>query len=1225
MSEKKITREEAIELSKEYFNGDELAASVFVDKYALKDNDGNLLESTPTEMHHRLAKEFARIDLKYPNPMSEEEYFDAMDKFQKIIPQGSPMSGIGNDNQTISISNCFVIGAPKDSYGGIMKADEELVQLMKRRAGVGLDVSHIRPKGLATRNAAKTTDGIAVFMERFSNSCREVAQGGRRGALMLSISVNHPEVETFITIKNDKTKVTGANISIRINDEFMEAVKADGYYEQRWPVDSDSPKIKRSVKAKQIWEKIIHNAWASAEPGLLFWDTVHKNGPADQYPEFKSVSTNPCFAGEETVLTNKGYSSFKYLAENSPDQNIHTDNRITFVGTSENEKWKIDNKESGTTIRPANVFLTQKNVDVYKLSFDNGVEIKCTEDHHFATSEGMVMAKDLKPNHKILVPKIEMKESIVGKEPESIDEICAFLMGLIAGDGTFYDHRVMIDLWGSDIERMTLKIKSYIELLYKDYEYIESELNTSWRAREGADRVSPYCVSNIPKENKIRFNSTFLYHYLNKKYGFNKETKFKVPTFVMENASTNIGKYYLVGLYYADGSIQGKVGRGFSVRLPQSNEPMLREVQKLTHANGILTKLHLRRDAFRKVIKGVEYDIKPQYELITNNGGLHSFIETIGFFGHDTKTPKCEKIYNEYPRKYNPKHYTKFKSYEYVGVEDVYCLREDVTRSCIVNGISARRCGEITISEYDSCRLIAMNLLGFVDNKYTENATFNHSEFKKYAKIGQRMMDNIIDLELEKIDSILSKIDSDPEEEDVKKTERDLWVKIRTACERGRRTGLGVTALGDAIAALGVKYGSPESVGLVEEMYKALELAAYESSIDMAEERGSFPIYDHSIEVGHDFLSRVISSLSEEYQEKYKQYGRRNIALTTTAPAGSVSIMTQTSSGIEPVFMLSYDRRKKINPSEEGVRVDYVDGMGDKWQVYKVYHHELKKWMEVTGETDETKSPWYGGTANDIDWVTSVDMQAAAQRWVDHSISKTCNLPKDVDEKTVADVYMRAWETGCKGFTVYRDGCRDGVLVSSTEKKEDVVENKFVEVSAPKRPEHMECDIFQVKISGENWTIFIGLFEGKPFEIFGGLSKYISISKKVTKGTLVRNPKKKGQTRAIYDLHYGDESEPTIVKDVVKTFENPTQGEFTRILSLSLRHGAPVKYVVEQLQKDEESGLYSFSKVIARVLKNYIKDNTKVTGKTCPSCGGSNLVYQEGCSVCLDCSASRCG
>lgn len=817
-----MTREEAIKKSIEYFNGDELAASVFVDKYALRDDEGNVLEATPDDLHERLATEFARIEQKYPNALSKEEIFDSLKDFEKIVPQGSPMAGVGNSEQLMSVSNCFVIGSPEDSYGGIMKADEEIAQLSKRRAGIGLDITNIRPKGVVTRNAARTTDGIGVFMDRFSNTCREVAQNGRRGAELQSISVHHPEVETFITIKNNKTRVTGANISVKLSEEFMLAVKNNTQYEQRWPVNSPNPQICKMESAKKIWDMIIENAWASAEPGLLFWDNVEKNTPSEAYDEYKAVSTNPC--------------------------------------------------------------------------------------------------------------------------------------------------------------------------------------------------------------------------------------------------------------------------------------------------------------------------------------------------------------------------------------------------------------GEIILSPYDSCRLVSMNTLGFVKNNYTPESYFDYEEFSKYVKQAQKYMDDIVDIELEQIEKILIKIDSDPEDVETKKTERNLWEKIRRACERGRRTGLGVTAIGDTLAALGIVYGSPKSIEVVEKIYKTLEIAAYEASIEMAKERGSFPAFDYDKEQHNSFICKIIDNVSEEHKEMYKQYGRRNIALTTTAPAGSVSILTQTSSGIEPVFMLSYSRRKKINPSEN-IEPDFVDSLGDKWRTFKVYHHELKNWMDVTGETDETKSPWFGGTAQDVDWVASVELQAAAQKWVCHSISKTCNLPNSATKEMVADVYMRAWESGCKGFTVYRDGCRDGVLVTETKKEEKEV---FQEHNAPKRPSSLECDIHQVKIKGEAWTIFVGLMDGKPYEIMGGKSSFVNISKKIVKGQLVKNSKKAGSNKSIYDLHYGDDDAPTIIKDVVRTFENPTEGEFSRMVSLALRHGSPVQYIVEQLQKDEEGDLYSFSKVLSRVLKTYIKDGIKVK-EVCKNCGSTNLVYQEGCLRCSDCNFTKCG
>lgn len=817
------TREQVVEKSTEYFNGDTLAANVFADKYALRDLDDNYLELTPDDMHRRLAKEFARIESKYPNPMSEEEILDSMKNFQRIVPQGSPMAGVGNHTQLTSLSNCFVIDSPYDSYSGILRADQELTQIYVRRGGGGLDISTIRPKGLSTRNAARSTDGIAVFMERYSNTTREVASRGRRAALMCSISVHHPEIETFISIKKDRTKVTGANISVRLSDEFMNAVKNDTTYEIRWPVDSKTPSISKQVSAKSIWNQIVESAWESAEPGILFWDNIIKNGAADAYVEYQSQSTNPC--------------------------------------------------------------------------------------------------------------------------------------------------------------------------------------------------------------------------------------------------------------------------------------------------------------------------------------------------------------------------------------------------------------AELPLSPYDSCRLVAMNTLSFVKNPYTSVAYFDYSEFDKYSMKAQRLMDDIIDLETEHVDRILEKLHSDPEPEDIKRVDIQLWEKIKNACGRGRRCGLGVTAIGDTFAALGIKYGSQESISVVEEIYKSLELAAYKASIDLAEERGCFPAYDYNVEKNHGFISKVISHLPEEYQEKYKQFGRRNIALTTTAPGGSVSIETQTTSGIEPVFMLSYSRRKKINPSEN-VEPDYVDTVGDRWKTYKVYHPQFETWMQITGKTDEKESPWFGATAQDIDWSASVDIQAAAQKWVCASISKTCNLPATATKELVGEVYMKAWETGCKGFTVYRDGSRDGVLITTEQKKTSEVD--LAETNAPKRPDVLDCDIHHIKIKGAQWIVLVGLYKGKVFEVFAGLSKYVSIPKKIYKGKVVKIDVKKDNGSSRYDLVYGDESDPTTIKDIVHTFENSTDGAFTRLLSLAIRHGGPIHHIVNQFQKDEHGDMYTFSRVIARVLKTYIKDGTKIKSK-CPNCGGENLIYQESCLLCPDCGNGKCG
>ena len=860
---KQYTRDEAYATSLKYFNGDELAASVFVDKYALRDPSGHLYELTPTDMHRRLASEFARVEAKYPNPMSEKEIFclladvDHIDPakrekmsieelaaesrgFGAVVPQGSPMSAIGNDFQYQSLSNCFVIQSPYDSYAGILKADQEQAQIMKRRGGVGFDVSTIRPKGIITANAARTTDGIGVFMERFSNTCREVAQGGRRGALMLTIDVHHPEIRTFINIKRDLKKVTGANISIRLTDEFMQAVKDEGQTQLRFPVEKDVPhSVEQMVDAKELWHEIIEAAWASAEPGLLFWDTVKRRTPTEAYASvgYGSTSTNPC--------------------------------------------------------------------------------------------------------------------------------------------------------------------------------------------------------------------------------------------------------------------------------------------------------------------------------------------------------------------------------------------------------------GEIVLSPYDSCRLLLVNLYKFVKNPFTSKAKYDYDKFDDVVQKAQRLMDDLIDLELEAVDKIINKIKNDPEPEDVKQQELTLWNKIKEAAINGRRTGLGITALGDTSAALGTIYGSKESIKLTESIYKGLSLGAYRSTVTMAKERGAFPVFSHKLEENHPFIQQVLAA-APDLVEEYKKHGRRNIALTTTAPAGSVSVLTQTTSGIEPAFMLFYKRRKKVNGDDPSVRVDFVDPLGDKWQEYMVYHHAFKKWMEVSGKTeaDVAESPYHNATANEIDWVAKVDLQAAAQKWICHSISNTTNIPNSTTVDVVKEIYMKGWETGCKGVTIYRDGCRTGVLVAETKPEEKKVDTDgqpetLVESHAPKRPKELPCDIHRINVrsGGENesYLVLVGLLGGKPYEIFCGNSSHVEVPKKSKTGLLIKNGKKDGVATYNLQIPIGDDDH-LLFKDVVELFANPNHGAMTRTLSLALRHGVPVQYAVEQLQKDKHSDMQSFSRVIARVLKNYIPDGTKSNSdKICGSCGLEGIVYKEGCATCNSCGWSKCG
>ena len=814
----------------EYFGGDDLAADVF-NKYALRDVDGKRLEALPTGTFRRLAKEFARIEAKYPNAMSEDEIFNLLDGFKKVVPQGSPLSGIGNPYQLQSLSNCFVIDQPHDSYGGILFADQEQVQIMKRRGGVGMDVSNIRPKGQPTTNAARTTDGIGVFMERFSNSTREVAQGGRRGALMLTIDCRHPEIETFIDIKRDLKKVTGANISIRFTDEFMQAVESNTGFCLRWPVEAhpEDAEIVKMIDAKQIWDKFVDAAWTSAEPGALFWDTVVNQGVVDCYRDvgYKTISTNPC--------------------------------------------------------------------------------------------------------------------------------------------------------------------------------------------------------------------------------------------------------------------------------------------------------------------------------------------------------------------------------------------------------------GEIPLSPYDSCRLMVVNLTSFVMNPFTSNARFDYDGFTSVVGKAQRLMDDLVDLEIECVDRILEKIEKDPQPEAVKRIERDLWTKIRAAGLNGRRTGLGITGLGDALAGLNIRYGSQLSIEMTEAIYQHLAMGAHKSSCQLAAERGAFPVFKFDREKDHPYLSRVMNACGLETLKQWQTTGRRNIALTTTAPVGSISCLTQTTSGIEPAFLLSYKRRRKITQGDTKSVADYIDPMGDKWQEYTVYHHWFKKWMDVTGKSDPKESPYWGGTANDIDWSKSVEIQAAAQKWIDHSISKTCNLPNTSTRETVNDVYMKAWRTGCKGFTVYRDGCRTGVLVATDEKKE---EKSKVSDARPTRPKELPCDIHRVNVKDgdktHSWMVLVGLKDGVPYEVFSGLATHIEVPKKIKTGTLIKNGKVNGLATYNLRVPVGGDDE-ILFRDVVNLFANPTQGAFSRTISLALRHGVPVNFVVDQLQKDKESDMFTFARCIARVLKGYIPDGTKSTNeKKCKDCGSDQVFYMEGCLTCQSCGNSRC-
>ena len=838
------TQEQAYEASLKYFKGDDLAARVWVNKYALKDSEGNIYELTPDDMHRRIAKEIARVEKKYPNPMSEDEVFDLIKNFKYIVPQGSPMAGIGNPYQVGSLSNCFVIGndGNSDSYGGIMKIDQEQVQLMKRRGGVGHDLSHIRPKSSAVKNSALTSTGIVPFMERYSNSTREVAQDGRRGALMLSVSINHPDAEDFIDAKMEQGKVTGANVSVRIDDNFMKAVKENGSYTQKYPVFSDEPKFKKDIEANKLWKKIVHNAWKSAEPGILFWDTVINESVPDCYADlgYKTVSTNPC--------------------------------------------------------------------------------------------------------------------------------------------------------------------------------------------------------------------------------------------------------------------------------------------------------------------------------------------------------------------------------------------------------------GEIPLCPYDSCRLLAINLYSYVEEPFTDKAHFNYELFKKHISAAQRIMDDIIDLELEKIDNILAKIDSDPENDEIKAVEKNLWLNIRQKAYEGRRTGIGITAEGDMLAGLGIKYGSKEGIDFSVDIHKNIALAAYRASVDTAKERGAFSIFDSEREKDNPFILRLKEADEKLYYDML-EYGRRNIALLTIAPTGTTSLMTQTTSGIEPVFLPVYKRRRKVNPNDKGARVDFVDEVGDSWEEYVVFHHRFKEWMSAKGydtsknysqeELDKLVklSPYYQATSNDVDWLSKVKMQGAVQKWIDHSISVTINLPNDVDEELVGKLYLEAWEAGCKGVTVYRDGSRSGVLISNEEKKEEETE-QTAGAFPLKRPETLTADVVRFQNNKDKWIAFIGLVDGRPYEIFTGFAddeEGILIPRWVNEGLIIKNSNEDGSSR--YDFQYENKrGYKTTIEGLSHKF-NPEFWNYAKLISSTLRHGMSIDNVVDlinSLQLNSES-INTWKNGVVRALKRYIADGTVARKEKCTNCNSSNLIYQEGCLTCKDCGSSKCG
>ena len=1300
------TYDEVREATLSWFDGDQLACDVWAGKYALQNEMGEYIERTPSDMFDRLAQEFARIEERYPNAMSFDEVrsllagFDPLtgkECFGDVVAQGSPMSGIGNPYKLQSLSNCFVIPSAYDSYSGIMRTDEEQISIMKRRGGVGHDISTLRPKGMRTANAAGTTDGIGVFMERFSNSCREVAQGGRRGALMLTIDVRHPQIETFIDVKRDQAKVTGANISIRLNDEFMHAVQNDESFTLRWPVDVPiaEAKVSKAVNARVLWNKIVSAAHDNAEPGLLFWDNVLKNGPADAYDQFKSVSTNPCLTGDTmiAVADGRGYVTIKELADAGLDVPVYA----------------CDDKGKITIRTMRNPRLTGQKMPVYKVIIEGGHAFRATGNHQFPLITNQIKRVDqLLCGDQLKISK-RVQRSLVEFAPQIRSKNRAQYICLENNCGKSTEHKL---IWeekngkipsGHVIHHIDFNSKNNVIenlrcMTKKDHDELHTQnmfgdRNPMRRAQNewSDEKWQNYhdnlslATSGLKNGNALNASNVELFEHIKSltlKLGrriskcewasYAKENELPVffTNFRCEGKDLFVEAAREVGIDDALIDIDPRMARrwieaeeqGYACRV---REGCLEVQRKCEYCDSVFWNEYSRREvsfcssscALIKNNKGViraqinsnraqkdallkcqqqldvftrlrfEFGKEPLqrewYEECLKSGVSGRLGTKFGMSWHELK----EKASN---------HNHRVISVEFDGYEDVYNGTVDEFHNFYFGGweiennerlqVLTLNCGEIPLSPHDSCRLMLLNLHRFVQNPYLSNASFDFERFAAVARKAQRLMDDLVDLEIECVGRIIAKIESDPEPERIKRNEIELWRNILLEGATGRRTGLGVTGLGDAMAACGVTYGSSESVEWVESVYRCLAHNAYRSTVTMAQERGAFPAYDAAVEKGHPFIERILR-IDPELRADYERFGRRNVALTTTAPAGSVSLLTQTTSGCEPVYRLSYTRRKKINPNDSSAHVDFIDAQGDKWQHFTVHHQGLERWMKVTGEIDITKSPYFGAASDEIPWQKRVEIQAAAQRWICHSISSTINLPKETTVETVGEIYMAGWINECKGLTIYRDGCRDGVLIEHNSHQQTHRESNdfIIESDAPKRPRSLDCDVHHVTIRGEKFVVLVGLLEGKPYEVFAGLSKNIEIPKKFKCGKLIKNGKNEdGISTYNLELPVGD-GEKLVVNDVIEQFDNKNYGAFSRIISTALRHGTPVRFLAEQLRKDKHSDITSFGAVIARVLsKNYLEDKAIVMGEKCDVCGSSNVKHENGCSSCNDCGSSKC-
>ena len=1170
------TYQEAMQTTLAYFGGNDLPANTVVSKYLLKTKLGDYLETSPQQLLERMAREFARIETKFggDRALSYDRILGQFDRFSKIIPQGSPQYGIGNNEQIISLSNCVVVGPPQDNIPSIMDKGKDLACLFTRRTGVGVDLSSLRPENTPVSNSAGSTSGAWSFADFYSYICRMIGQNGRRGAEMISLDVKHPDIFKFVSMKANLDKVTGANISVKIRDDFMEAVVADAEYTLQFPVDSINPTYTKVIKARELWDHIVAHATKSAEPGLLFWDTILRSLPAECYASvgFKTEGVNPCKPLRSLILTPDGYRTFQQMIDASPNE----------TDTIE----VLDSK--GVVHRASKPFKTGENRAVSRVLLSNGTYLYGTPEHtHMDVMGKWIPISDMKVGTQLKYEMPTIHNTLVDDEQDYWDGV---LCGWVYGDGWYFksgkDNQYTIGMCFGNHEFDVANLFENKFGIQTQPHAQKSETCRVWRTKTKKWKD----IMDGHGYNMDKSDLTWLYK---------KDKNFKLG--------------FLKACFTADGSVRKKN----NVEVYSIHRDALCVLSSILQEFGIYSTVAIHNYAKSYVAKdGKVRNNKDCWKLNVYAGQFTQ----IGFLSERKNALLSVQSQTDIYRREG--FVTVFGVEPEYSVEDVYDITvESDEHAFIDTGVITHNCAELALSADDSCRLITLNLLGFVRNAFTTDAYFDFDAFRESVSIAMRLSDDLVELEIEKLQKLIAHVDTEHE--------KALWGRLLNSCIKGRRTGLGTLGLGDTLLMMGITYGSDESLPFVESIYEAMRDAAYLESAMMAKERGAFPVYDYEKEIGHMF----ISALPVVTQNMMRDTGRRNISLLTGAPTGSCAMEASfymnnryyhnVTSGIESVFRYKYTRRKKINPSDIDAKVDFVDEMGDKWSEYDVYHSALQAYYDMHGLGAELPKCFVA--SDNIDWIGGVKTQAAIQKYTDHSLSRTCNLPTGTTPDLVSDIYIEAWKLGLKGVTVYVDGSRSGVLVTEKDKKP----TSIPVVDAPKRPDTLPCEIHHRVIKPTNkeatqWTILVGLLDGKPYEVFAGPAEYIEIPEKYTSGSLIKHERKTMNAR--YDLTYGENGATTTVKNIIKWFEDVGQyGTMSRFISMSLRHGVPVQYVVEQLQKDESDDMWSFNRVVARVLKTHIPDGVAASDKTCSSCKQPSLVYQDGCVVCTSCAHSKCG